>query len=484
MSRVLKQLLSIILFLFVLSMTGCSTQRQDEAVSDSSNTKTEGTENETNNTTEKNVEIESLYRFSEDRAWIKTTGKSGKKNEYVCIDKNGNVLFSVNSSNILQALPFSNGYSFLETNNALYQIDLKGNLVNTYQSSDNINFKAYDEGHVWIEEYTSDFDEARFTYTLYNPSGNKVTEFSIEGTDPIDKIYYYGKGMWGYSTYDENGDSIQMFYSTQKDKWIETPIVNSNFIYFYEDSAVIGITSEDPDETGYRAKMNILDINGSLTEIGISADLGWNWDGENYINEGYCILEEFENYLVSYDISTGEFKTMDNEYSKSLKTDSLPEKLMFTNGAVALPLTGKDNETYVGLFDTSWNIIGEPIPCLKFDYSDGRLLLVQEIQKEGENGTSREFSVYDSKGNLVFSSDEKGYYAITSFQDEVACVLSDDYINSITVTAYFDHYLNLITPNNVPKTDPLVAECKYIDKEGNYLFDNINAKNAKEILLE
>ena len=44
---------------------------------------------------------------------------------YACIDKEGNALFFVNESEISNISPFSNGYSFIETENAVYQIDFK-----------------------------------------------------------------------------------------------------------------------------------------------------------------------------------------------------------------------------------------------------------------------------------------------------------------------------------------------------------------------
>src|SRR5699024_4287835 len=132
-------------------------------------------------------------------------------------------------------------------------------------------------------------------------------------------------------------------------------------IYFYEDSAVIGIEYEDPDETGYRAKMVLMDINGNINEVGMTGELGWTWDDNNVINEGYCILEEYENYLVSYNIKTGEYIIFDNEYADMLNVESLPDELKFINGKVALPLIGQDENQYVALFDTSWNIVEEPV---------------------------------------------------------------------------------------------------------------------------
>ena len=48
----------------------------------------------------------------------------------------------MNESEISNISPFSNGYSFIETENAVYQIDLNGNIINKYDISDNIKSES------------------------------------------------------------------------------------------------------------------------------------------------------------------------------------------------------------------------------------------------------------------------------------------------------------------------------------------------------
>ena len=138
-----------------------------------------------------------------------------------------------------------------------------------------------------------------------------------------------------------------MYYCTQGNKWVEKTTSSDDNVYFYEDTAVLGFDYEDPNVTGYRSKMILMDIMGNLNEIAITGDLGWNWGSDNYINEGYCILEDYGDHLVSYNVSSGEFKVMDNEYAEKIRMAALPDNLVFEDGCVALPLRGNDEKDYV-----------------------------------------------------------------------------------------------------------------------------------------
>lgn len=345
-------------------ITGCSNnrnvkngEREEETATESSsseNTVT-NTENNTENVAETSFNVRINYRFNEGVEWIQGDADD-LGSGYACIDKEGNALFFVNESEISNISPFSNGYSFIETENAVYQIDLNGNIINKYDISDNIKAKAYDGGQIWIEEYNSNFDSAGYVYKLYDESGNEITEFSIEGTDPVNEITYCGKGVWSYGNLNNDGNWVRMYYCTQGNKWVEKTTSSDDNVYFYEDTAVLGFDYEDPNVTGYRSKMILMDIMGNLNEIAITGDLGWNWGSDNYINEGYCILEDYGDHLVSYNVSSGEFKVMDNEYAEKIRMAALPDNLVFEDGCVALPLRGNDEKDYVALFDTSWNI--------------------------------------------------------------------------------------------------------------------------------
>lgn len=481
--RLVEKLCIIILLVFVIPITGCTQKKQTNTETNSGKVQEEersedGAEKEAE---EAELSVEGVYKYSEDRAWIKLEGEEGGAGEYACIDKEGNMLFKVDAAKVSGVSSFLNGYAFVETDDAVYEIDSNGKLANEYRIEDNISYKAYAGGQIWREEYISDFEKAGYTYSLCDENGNVMTEFSVNGTEPVNEFRYYGQGIWGYDSYNSNGDMVQMIYSSQEDKWVELNIAGNKSICFFEDTAVMGISYEDADETGYGARMYLMDINGNVEEVGIPAELGGNWGDNQYISEGICVLEDYENRLVSYSLESGEFNVMDNEYAEAVRMEALSDKLMFFDGSIALPLLGEDQENYVGLFDTSWNMIGEPIPCLKFDYSEGRLIVMQEDQKEGSEGTYRKFEVYDSKGNFIFQSDDKEYKVITSYKNNTACVLTDE-ADAMASTA-FAQFLNLVTPDDISETDLLASDWKYIDEKGELLFEKINVDDTKEIIL-
>ena len=71
--------------------------------------------------------------------------------------------------------------------------------------------------------------------------------------------------------------------------------------------------------------------------------------------------------------------------------------MVFEDGCVALPLRGNDEKDYVALFDTSWNIIGEPIQGTRYDFSEGKLIVEQNISSENQEGTHLEAIVYNTR---------------------------------------------------------------------------------------
>ena len=160
--------------------------------------------------------------------------------------------------------------------------------------------------------------------------------------------------------------------------------------------------------------------------------------------------------LISYNVSSDKFVKMDNEYVDKINYDALPDDsnaLVFENGKIALPLIGSDKESYIGLFDTSLNIIGEPIKSMIYDLSDG----IFTIQNK---------DVYDDNLNLLFSADDFGYKAVSPFHNGVAHAKND----GMQMSSGGDIY-------------GYEGNWFYIDRNGEKLFDSVNIKQAKEIEL-
>ena len=485
---------NIVISLFSLSallITGCAKSETENIQPDETIQVEEKAREETSSeeqTTEESLgkivisDSLGLYKYSEDRAWVSFQTEGDEEFKYGCIDKEGKMIFYISGADSTdsEAVSYSNGYSYFKNGDTLYLFDLNGNVVNEYQSSVDISIKAYADGYVWTEEYTSGFDSAFYTYILYDPEGTALTKFEHSGTESIDELYYYSRGVWGYDTQNSDGESIQRFYCSDTYKWVESTIAAKNHdIYFYDDNAVIGIKYEDPSETGYRARLCLLDTSGNLTEVPISGELGWNWDNPNFINEGYCVLEEYEAYLISYQLSTGKFSKMENEYSERVKGSALPEIRMFDNGRITMTLTGNDEENYVALFDNSWNIIGEPLKYVKYNFSDGMLIVLDWILDDSGVAYQEYLSVYNSDGEEIFSPTENGYVSITSFEDGVARALPSD--ADSTFRSAVSTTMGALADN---QSGPVSGEFVYIDSEGNRLFENIDMTTAIEVDLE
>ena len=187
-------------------------------------------------------------------------------------------------------------------------------------------------------------------------------------------------------------------------------------------------------------------------------------------------MKDYEDHLVSFNVSSGEIKVMDNEYAETINWDWLPDDLVFTDGRIVLPLTGKDEEEYIGLFDTSWNIVGEPIRCGRYELSEGRLVAVPKVLS-GDGSTSEQIIVYDTNFAQVFNGSEKGYKAITPYKSGVAYVLNEDAGSLLleSVDTLFG------SADDYPILD---GAWKPIDENGEYLYDTINMDHIKAVELK
>ena len=465
-----RKFLFLILIVLIMCITVCGCGENDknnsniyknETYSSSSELQSES---DVSNSTENDIDIkiQVSYNFSEDKAWIKFQKSKNRTNYIGCINKKGNLLFyyNVNNSNTAKVKPYSNGYSFLETSNSLYLLDKNGTILQTYPVDSNNNNKqviAYADGYVWCQEYVAEFDKAYFKYTLYGTDGKSVTDFKYEGTEPIDSMNYYEKKVWGYDKKNE-GKSQKCYYCTEGDKWVNfSYIPNDEYqFYFYDDTAIIGTTYDDEDDSiGY---LSLIDTKGNLSYAQLPENVGRWHDIKCFaLRENCCLLYNYsKDSLISYNVSSDKFVKMDNEYVDKINYDALPDDsnaLVFENGKIALPLIGSDKESYIGLFDTSLNIIGEPIKSMIYDLSDG----IFTIQNK---------DVYDDNLNLLFSADDFGYKAVSPFNNGVAHAKND----GMQMSSGGDIY-------------GYEGNWFYIDRNGEKLFDSVNIKQAKEIEL-
>src|SRR5699024_1993751 len=244
--RTMKKIVKRVVGFFVISivLVGCGKVNENKMDVIEEDVVTE--ETSTINTTDDNEknsmitvdnpdwEYETISKYSENRAWV--TIKNEKEGQtgtyYGCIDETGKMVFYIDNINAFSTssmvTPFSNGYAFVGNDRAVYQIDTQGEIINTYEITTENKVKAYADGKLWAEEYDSDFDMAQYTYILHDTDGEEITRFEIEGTEPLSDIYYYGKGVWGYNTWDDERNQIQRFYCEKSDKWVDSLVAATN----------------------------------------------------------------------------------------------------------------------------------------------------------------------------------------------------------------------------------------------------------------
>lgn len=441
-------------------------------------------------------EIQSTEKFSEGRQWTKINGKKylgeEKGESYICVDQEGNALYYVPKEDVTSISDYSNGYCFVETEDALFQIDSSGNVKNAYYNSDTVKTVGYADGQVWRREDISGFDSIGIKYTLYDANGEVVTEFMYDGTDSAtdvlvpdgkDSIYafkYHGKGVWSYLTRDES----LHFYCTYGNKTTSMNEVSvcaeqQRALYFYEDMALLTSRPVDEDENGYSTKLVFMDTQGNLTEVGVDGISDLRYLVPMAVNEGYCVFYgnvEYRQRLGSYNIATGEFAYMPDEYAERVNRDEMQDPLMYSDGCVAIPLIGSDQKTYVGLFDTSWNMIGEPVQCWKYAYSDGKLVV-------GETGNYKAIVVYGSDGQLLYNASEKGCRAISYYENGMVYVTtSPANSNDVYLAREYDYIMT--QDDLLSRRHSFCGSWRAVNDEGEFLFDTINLDHIQKLVLE
>lgn len=509
--RVISFIVSILL---IASLMGCGKQGEGKNITENNTMEFDGADidmenddiegaRDTKQTAEAHSDaiIEYIYPYSEGLAWI--VYREDEEYFYGVIDKEGEVQFVLDipysSSEIetgFKTSCFSEGYAFVRTPEGIMNIDKEGEIMYTFPITD--EWYSCADGYLWLEEYISGFDQAYYKYVLYDPKGNEVTGFEYEGTTGIG-VTYCGQGVWRYSAEDDTGKYVQHTYCINGGKWIDSEFGfgldyhntnNGDDIegeYFFEDVALIDMVDA----------LHFMDSKGNFEDVPLPEDLdlcsAWNYSNNGrvpYVYENYCVFKneiDYRDYnyylsrpmhrdLINYSVLKKEFKKMDNEYAE--KVISCPD-LKYQGGKIVLGLQGVDQEEYAGIFDTSWNIVGEPIRADKFALSEGKLIVgTLDRRSEKEYEYYEDIKVYDDEGKELYSLSENGYCAVTAYQDGVARALKKDaYISELTENM-FSLYSNIIYQENTIVTS---AEWEYINEKGEPLFDTIDLSNAKMI---
>ena len=149
MKKIVKMVLGLLVIsIFVIGCGNNSEQAMELPKEDASikenNTEMEedGEKSDTGFVAQKELEYETIDKYSENRAWVTFKNEEEGQTEtyYGCIDETGKMVFYIENINALSTsstvTPFSNGYAFVGTDQAVYQIDTQGTIVNTSERTD------------------------------------------------------------------------------------------------------------------------------------------------------------------------------------------------------------------------------------------------------------------------------------------------------------------------------------------------------------
>ena len=477
---------------FVMSACG---NRQDESnMSEESHIQDRETSSETdsvsveNQNNEEESQMEDIqwdyaYDFSEGLAWIdfKTGKKEGEINSYEnyymgVINKNGEMVFRIKHepTDSINVTKYSNGYAFVTHQDRMDVIDTTGEVVSTQSISDTKVIRAYGDGYILSEEHFADFDSNGYVYKIYSPEGEVMK--TIETADYSNFVRYLGKGVFlcnGTMYFLTSGQELNV--GTESD---------FHDMYFYEDNAAFGIDYYDPDIDGYRGKVKFLDLNGQIEEVELYPEYGWNWDDSVLaVKNGVCIIYSYKSTLITYNLTDKSFTVMPEDIANKVVWDDIRSPLVFDDsGRIALTLQGSDGNYYIALFDSNWNMVTEPVQVRSnnnfvrgFGYSDSGYVLSNGQLIVSNLGISEDPTtyVYDNNGKLMYELYEKGFYGISPYSNDVACVSKWDgryRDQGYSVHLDGDGFMEL-EDGEIPQ---------YLDLDGNLLFERIDMSKTIE----
>lgn len=376
------------------------------------------------------IEYDSVKDYNEGYTWIK--GEKNGDGFVATMDKTGKIICNFDMTEMTcpeemsgKLDKYRNGYAYLNYADRFEVVDTKGNTVHSFPTSFDDKVVAFGDGYVLIEQHIADFSSSKYVYTIHNWDGSILESF--ESPYKIENCYYCGQGVFGFSINDEY-EKANQFYSATSGQWISS---SSDFrVQFFDEIAVVG-----KDNGMFR----FINVNGEVKDIPLFVEGVNITEFKPIVNENNFIIYSYvESELYNYKLSNETLYKLDTSYAEKVIWDELPDPLVFHNNKIALPMLGSDGKRYIGIFDSEWNIVCEPIQansCL--GYTEDRFIL----------STDDDTVIYDENGSEVFSLAEKGFFSIESYSDGVARISDDG-----------------IAPT-------------FLDKNGEVIFDEINFEN-------
>ena len=366
--------------------------------------------------------------FDKDRALYNCEDSDGQW-YYVCVNKSGQVVFYFEQDSVWHEPEIVDGYTYYKHGDILYVVDTDGNLCSVQAEDVDHKIESYGGGYVLIREAAIGFDASEIHFILYGPDGAMIAKLGESeiihqlfgsADDWLDCLVYYGEDVDAWL---DDGWDVDAWQHLMYDYGLAGL---DYFKYDTVDGVFRAIFTWDSDDE--HPHYLTLTTEGTLLRQTY----------EEVVRQGQEIVRDSTARQWKYcDYTTGETNIMpDSYFDKSSGNGKLD------GDRIAMELIGDDENPYVALFDTQWNLIMEPTRNYGtgFSFAEDRLILCSD---DGE------CTVYDENGNFVFNFSSYG------FRD------------------YSDGVL-------------LLDNGSVIDKDGNTLFtnDTIDASNARNITAE
>lgn len=417
------------------------------------------------NINDENVSVEAVGKFSEGLAWVKYSleGEAGQNTWIGYMDKDGVIQFCFPSEykkdDAGTTLDFEDGIVFLpyaasdnkssvseETTDYCYAIDTAGNIKNTftdvasfYDATASCTEYACGGGYVVTSTFNEGFDSASYTYRILGVDGAEEYAFSIDGTADY-KVKYCGGGVFAFCTGNVGNLITEKLYFCQTHKSLD---LEEHGVPEFVDGGNYALMNN-----GYTS-LTVMSLDGNLNKIEIS---GLQGDIENAKLSGTtCTLRTTENKMIvsndvkhwySYDVVTGVLNELDSIYKEKLKASSSYFPCFYGDRCV-LGMNGSDGNSYIGIFDSSWNAIVEPF---RFDgqataYCEGRAFLSYD---DGQT------EVIDANGDKVYAIEERASKGALCYSDGLVIYIAPDYdvrCLDLEGNVVFDHLSGLDAPS-------------------------------------
>ena len=380
-----------------------------------------------------NCELVKCGKFNNDLAWVKyADGISG--NIYTgCIDKSGHIQLYTEETYDLPSAFSESEKSFVNKNNKTYMIDRNGEVEIAYDTDGTCLLQ--DDYTLYVRQ-ESGFDSNKRVFQIFDPEGNLVQELEEDPSNMVMFYNYHGNGVFSF-LYENAQISSGDFYFAKSNKWERNLLFKENLaLQLKYNGCLIFYIGDHNDKVVF----SITDDIGNWKNIEIPEDFGHNPVLQD-CSDRYVLFANGTDFYYIYDIIDDAFKYVEGEFTDRLYWPSEQfaslQKASCSDSILALPLSGQDGNTYIGLYNPdTMELLCDPILGDSATVENEFVFITSSLIRKND--------VYDKDGRLLRSLPSD---IIVDYSDGVYIV------NSSSECNYFDEQFNELFPDGVILSD-------------------------------